>query len=238
MVVRIDRAQIKNAAYNPRRISEENRARLKGVIEDFGLLEPLVWNRRTGNLVGGHQRLSLLDQLHGGAPYALDVSQVDLALERERRANVVLNNPNLQGEYENELLARMALEGTDLTKAGFDRLELQIKLDGTDAAHLFAPPEPPEVADDIDTLAAMGEARGVLANGEPIRDPEAHERTKAHRDEAKKKIDAYNDANRADFVVTVVCNNGEQRSAVMRALGKPDAEWMVSASALLARLRS
>lgn len=29
-------------------------------MDEFGFVEPLVWNRRTGNLVGGHQRLKIL----------------------------------------------------------------------------------------------------------------------------------------------------------------------------------
>ena len=61
----INRAEIKNAAYNPRTITDEARKRLKHTLKDkqIGLVQPLIWNKRNGNLVGGHQRLSIIDDL-------------------------------------------------------------------------------------------------------------------------------------------------------------------------------
>lgn len=59
----ISRSQIKNAPYNPRIMGKEAKARLKRNISQHGLVAAPTWNRRTGNLVGGHQRLSQLDTL-------------------------------------------------------------------------------------------------------------------------------------------------------------------------------
>ena len=50
------------AKYNPRTITDEARARLEASIEKFGLVQPIVWNRRSGNVVGGHQRLAVLQE--------------------------------------------------------------------------------------------------------------------------------------------------------------------------------
>ena len=69
VVEEVGRELLKNAPYNPRRITDDARARLKAKIEKVGLVTPLVWNRRTGNLVGGHQRLSILDELEARQDY-------------------------------------------------------------------------------------------------------------------------------------------------------------------------
>lgn len=55
--------KINPAAYNPRRISDEALSGLKESIKKFGFVEPLVINTKTGNLVGGHQRLKAAENL-------------------------------------------------------------------------------------------------------------------------------------------------------------------------------
>lgn len=52
---------LRPAAYNPRKISDAELAALKQSEEVFGDLGGIVFNRRTGNLVGGHQRVKTLD---------------------------------------------------------------------------------------------------------------------------------------------------------------------------------
>jgi ParB-like chromosome segregation protein Spo0J len=111
VAVDIPRSQIKNAPYNPRTITSENRAKLEQSLREFGLVEPLVWNKRTGNLVGGHQRLSMLDQLsETGADYSVTVAAVDLDEDREKALNVILNAPQAQGRYEDAALAALVAE--------------------------------------------------------------------------------------------------------------------------------
>lgn len=55
-------ADIIPAEYNPRvKLTEtdfEYKA-LKSSIDEFGLVVPLIVNKRTGNLVSGHQRLNI-----------------------------------------------------------------------------------------------------------------------------------------------------------------------------------
>jgi len=53
-------AELQAAPYNPRVISQEMLDALGASINRFGLVEPVVWNRRTGHVVGGHQRLKVL----------------------------------------------------------------------------------------------------------------------------------------------------------------------------------
>lgn len=48
---------------------------------EFDLVEPLVWNKRTGNLVGGHQRLKILKEQ---GRTEVEVSVVDLSPIKEK----------------------------------------------------------------------------------------------------------------------------------------------------------
>jgi len=51
------------ADYNPRKDLKPGDAeyeKLKRSIKEFGYVEPIIWNKTTGNVVGGHQRLKVL----------------------------------------------------------------------------------------------------------------------------------------------------------------------------------
>ncbi len=93
------------ADYNPRkrlRPTDKAYRKLKRSLERFGLVEPLVWNERTGRVVGGHLRLQILKEL-GVSDIA--VSVVRLSDAEERALNVVLNNREAQGRYDPGKLA-------------------------------------------------------------------------------------------------------------------------------------
>lgn len=84
------------ADYNPRRITPQARKALRDSVARFGLVQELVWNRRTRRLVGGHQRL---DVLHSLGLKDAPVAVVDLGPDEERALNLVLNNPEAQGMF-------------------------------------------------------------------------------------------------------------------------------------------
>jgi hypothetical protein len=55
---RISVARINPAPYNPRKNlqpGDPEYEKLARSIDEFGCVEPLVWNKRSGHLVGGHQ---------------------------------------------------------------------------------------------------------------------------------------------------------------------------------------
>ena len=63
-------SQIKKADYNPRvqlKPGDPAYEKLKNSIQTFGFCEPLIFNRRTGHLIGGHQRLTILKDQIGRA---------------------------------------------------------------------------------------------------------------------------------------------------------------------------
>lgn len=122
----IDRRLVKNAPYNPRKISATAKLLLRESIQNHNLLEPFVWNRRTGNLVGGHQRISTLDQLEGREDYLVPVNPVDLSDVEEKSLNLMLNNQQLQGEHDAEKVLEMFRNNEiDLDLAGYSRIDLE-----------------------------------------------------------------------------------------------------------------
>lgn len=124
---RIPIGRINPAPYNPRVAlapGDPEYEALARSIDEFGLVEPLVWNRRTGNLVGGHQRLAVLKAR--GERHA-QVSAVDLSIEQEKALNLALNK--IAGRWDEGKLAALLGELTqtpefDITLTGFDPAEV------------------------------------------------------------------------------------------------------------------
>lgn len=121
------------APYNPRKVlkpTDKAYRKLEASIREFGLVEPLIWNERTGRVVGGHARLSILKAMK---VRKVPVSVVQLTEAREKALNVVLNNQEAQGRYDTKALADLLEELDDLPEldlTGFDaksRATLQLK---------------------------------------------------------------------------------------------------------------
>ena len=66
-IEKISISKLNPAKYNPRKDLKPGDAeyeKLKRSIEEFGYVEPIIWNKKTGNIIGGHQRFKLL-KLYG-----------------------------------------------------------------------------------------------------------------------------------------------------------------------------
>jgi len=85
----ISLSEIKPAEYNP------DYEKMKKSIAEFDMVEPLVWNKKTGNLVGGHQRLKILKER---GDTEVEVSVVNLPLAKEKALNLALNK--ISGEWD------------------------------------------------------------------------------------------------------------------------------------------
>ncbi len=90
--------EIRGADYNPRDITETAQEGLRASVDEFGMPQGLVWNKQSGVLVGGHQRLKVLPP---GSE--TDVVVVDLDPKKEKALNLALNNLHIQGEWTTEL---------------------------------------------------------------------------------------------------------------------------------------
>ena len=194
----INRKSIKNAEYNPRFMGEKEKKRLRKAIKENGLVSALTWNRRTGNLVGGHQRLAQLDALEKADDYELTVCVIDVDEKQEAKLNVQLNNPSMQGEWDIGKLYEMT-ESFDLTMddMGFSEVDAALLFDGDERfTDLF---ETPEVTQEKDKLKDIKAARKTM--------------TKDYREEG-----------RTDYMVMVVFKDANERADFMRRIHVPNYE--------------
>jgi len=119
--------ELNPAHYNPRvdlQPGDPEYESIKASILTFGYKDPMVWNKRTGRLVGGHQRLKILKQL--GFTRA-KVVVCDLEEDDEIQLNVALNNATGRNDELKlmEILSRLKKSGHDLKACGFDADKLR-----------------------------------------------------------------------------------------------------------------
>lgn len=114
------------ADYNPRKDlkpGDEEYEKLKRSIEQFGYVEPVIWNKTTGRVVGGHQRLKVLIDM---GINEVDCVIVEMDENKEKALNVALNK--ISGEWDKDKLALLI---TDLQAEDFD-----VSLTGFDVAEI------------------------------------------------------------------------------------------------------
>lgn len=116
-------SELDRAAYNPRIDlipGDTEYENLRRSITTYGMLIPVVWNKRTNRVVGGHQRLTVLEN---EGETEVDVSVVDLDETQERQLNVALNK--IEGGWDEEKLGALLAElGEDATLTGFTQQEI------------------------------------------------------------------------------------------------------------------
>jgi len=96
----VNRRDIRGADYNPRKISEAAKKKLRKKMREWGAVQPIVVNRRTMTIVGGHQRIDAMDSILRKDDYELTVAMIDVDEKQEAAINVFLNNPSAQGEWD------------------------------------------------------------------------------------------------------------------------------------------
>lgn len=119
------------APYNPRkdlRPGDKEYEDIKRSICEFGNVDPIVWNKTTGHVVGGNQWLKVLRDL---GVEETEVSVVYMPLEKEKLLNLALNK--ISGEWDKlklrELIAELQTYPVDVTLSGFNDVEIEVLLD-------------------------------------------------------------------------------------------------------------
>ncbi len=119
-------SELKAAKYNPRKDlkpGDPEFEKLKRSIQEFGYVEPVIWNSRTGNVVGGHQRLKVLKSL---GITEVDCVVLDIDEPKEKALNIALNK--ISGDWDlpllNDLLKDINSSGFDVTLTGFEMAEV------------------------------------------------------------------------------------------------------------------
>lgn len=199
----ISRSDIKNAPYNPRIMDESAKKRLRANIAKHGLVAALTWNKRTGNLVGGHQRLEQLDALEKSKDYDLTVCVVDVDEREEAALNVQLNNPSMQGEWDLDKLAFMSEEfDLDLKDdMGFTETDIDFMFEGDDRfSQLFDTWEGENMRGDLDKVK---EAR-------------------------QQSVENLKDRNNINWYTVIVFETEEDRNAFMKEISIPKYEQYIT----------
>jgi len=118
-------------AENPRQISDLALEGLRASLDEFGYVEPIIYNQTTGNVLNGNQRLKILkNQLKDEDE--IEVSVVELSEDDEQKLMLAINNPAIRGEFDKnalDILTRIEIKEPDL----FDKLalgEIRRRLEG------------------------------------------------------------------------------------------------------------
>lgn len=126
----LKRSQVNFAPYNPRKKDKKVIESLKKNFKKVGFLGGIIWNKTTGNLVGGHKRMETLDLIYNydgtkEKDYDIKVEMVEFDLKTEQEQNIYLNNKKQQGETDLELMSKL-IEVIDIDAAGLDIQDIEI----------------------------------------------------------------------------------------------------------------
>jgi ParB-like chromosome segregation protein Spo0J len=88
------------APYNPRQSTKNQEKHLKDSLDKFGIVEPIIFNKQSGYIVGGHFRVRELKKL---GYKEVECVIVDLNEDDEKELNIRLNANT--GEWDWDLLA-------------------------------------------------------------------------------------------------------------------------------------
>lgn len=208
-IATVSREKIHEAAYNPRTISEDARKRLRKMLAKHGLVQPLVWNRRTGNLVAGHQRLKQIDSLERRTDYSLQVAVVDVDESEEKALNVQMNNPSMQGDWDVDKLRSLVIDdNVNPFDMGFSDFDIEALMGG-EVAEYFSDTE--DIVEAKETLREIKETR------------------KQQQDKLQKE-------NSQDYYVTAVFASVEQKREFLKKLGVPQYEDFIPGKKLAGAL--
>jgi len=143
--------EISPSKYNPRTISDESMGRLTKSLAEFGNIQPITWNARTGNVVGGHQRLKVYQAM---GKTEVEVWAVDLSEQKEKAANIALNK--LSGEFDmpmlKDILEEIDTGDLDMEVTGFAMDEIAEMME---SVHPIEEDEVPEVP--VDAITKLGD---------------------------------------------------------------------------------
>lgn len=119
--------KIKPSKFNPRidlQPEHEEYQKIKKSVLEFGLVEPFIVNKRTGNLISGHQRLKILKEL---GKKEVEAVIVDLPKSKEKALNLAINKITGKWDYPKlkDLLIEIDTGEFDIEVTGFMEEEIE-----------------------------------------------------------------------------------------------------------------
>ena len=123
------------ADYNPRKISDSDLRKLRGSIDEFGLVDPIIVNLDNNRIIGGHQRYDVLRQNGVEDAFMVELGGIgwvfledDLKIKsksHEKALNIALNK--ISGDWDRnklfEVLNELSLVGFEMELTGFEENE-------------------------------------------------------------------------------------------------------------------
>ena len=166
-IIKLSIEKLNAAPYNPRidlKPGDKDYEKLKKSILTFGYIDPIIVNKRGHVVVGGHQRLKILQEM---GHKTVEVSLVDLPKDQEKALNIALNK--IGGDWDipklQDLLAELQETEMDIELTGFSSDEIDELMRSVLEEDEPKEPAKPVVEDDFD---AEGETARIV---EPISKP-------------------------------------------------------------------
>ena len=113
-------AELIQAEYNPRKLSDKQFRELRDSLNRFGFVDPVLVNvneERKNIIIGGHQRTKVWDSMGNDT---VPVVELDLTLDQEKELNVRLNKSG--GEFDFDMLQEH-FDTDSLVEWGFNDYE-------------------------------------------------------------------------------------------------------------------
>jgi len=152
----VHRSAITPDERNPRQLDSYARKRLHSDLDRFKLVDLIIANRRTGKVVGGHQRLEWLDRQHQDEDYDLKVAWIDLPDEDAAELMIILNNRAAMGDWDTLELERLvaSLDVDPVKDLKFAPLDVEALMPGLGSFDEL----PDAIADDVGKIKEIKEA--------------------------------------------------------------------------------
>lgn len=278
--VAVMRSQVHFHESNPRFIDKPAMKKLRESLRKNRLVEPIIVNRRLkGNgfnetddgrlvVVGGHQRTKAMDGLQGypdkeNSDYEIPIALVEVSPGRERTLLVSLNNPGMQGQWDQDILEQVIGEiaesdDVDISETGFDRVDLAQMLDEGVIDSLYGTAGKEQAEAEGGILAELGsikeagleesraerEADREIATGEgvtkeataidPDEDPEAYRKLLIER--RKAYIDRQQENAEREYLLVFVAESEEELAEFMLAAGLQTSDRFLPLSQLMDKM--
>ena len=142
-IEKIKITDITPAEYNPRKITDEEKTKLRNSLNTFGVVDPIIINMKNMHIIGGHQRYdTLLDMYMENNSFTETLNLIrlgdigwvfpdtDLHVEdedHEKALNLALNKINGEWDYDKlqEVLKELELSPLNVELTGFDNEEIK-----------------------------------------------------------------------------------------------------------------
>jgi hypothetical protein len=217
----VNRSDIHGADYNPRKITESARKKLRQGLKKYGLVQPIIVNKQTMNIVGGHQRINEMDTIIRKPDYQLSVAMINVSEKDEVGLNGFLNNQSAMGEWDITALQDIKELYPDMdyeADMGFDQSDIDVML-------------LENAQDDFDLVSnTVSEAKKEAKNTETDY-REAKKRQRETIKEAKAAGEA--DVTSVDYVIQIVFPNNHEKHEFMKKIRKPEKDTYLKSSIYL-----